>query len=79
MLENSISDSAWFLWRIQKTTNNYFGLDAENFHNVFNFLEISTNSKMKIRTQIFPKIDKNDLNELKHIYSGWANDNKHKK
>ena len=36
-------------------------------------------SKMKIRTQIFPKMDKNYFNELKHIYYGRANDNKHTK
>ena len=32
---------------------------------------------MKTRTQIFPKIDKNDFIKLKHIYSGSANYDKH--
>jgi hypothetical protein len=31
---------------------------TKNFHNVLNFFEFSSNSKMKIRTQSFPKIDK---------------------
>jgi hypothetical protein len=34
---------------------------------------------MKIRPQIFPYINNNYFNELKHIYFGQADDNKHKK
>jgi hypothetical protein len=34
---------------------------------------------MKTRTQIFPKINKNNFIKLKHIYIGSANYNKHKK
>jgi hypothetical protein len=34
---------------------------------------------MKVRTQIFPKIVKNDFNELINNNYGSANDNKHKK
>ena len=29
-----------------------------NFHNVLNFFENFMNSKIKVRTQIFPKMDK---------------------
>jgi hypothetical protein len=39
----------------------------ENFPIVFIFLKFYTNLKMKIQTQIFSSIDKNDFNELKHI------------
>jgi hypothetical protein len=34
---------------------------AENFHNVLNFIGNFTISRMRTRTQIFPKMDKNDL------------------
>jgi hypothetical protein len=53
--------------------------NAEYFHNVLNFFEIFTILKMKTRTQIFPKMDKNDFIKLKHIYIGSANYNKHTK
>ena len=53
--------------------------NAENFHNVSIFFEIFTLSKMKTRTQMFPKMDKNDLIKLKHIYIGSADYDKHKK
>ena len=33
------------------------------------------NSKNKIRTQIFPKIGKNDFHKLEHIYTGLAKNN----
>jgi hypothetical protein len=52
--------------------------NAENFHNASIFFQISTISKMKTRTQIFPKMDKNNFMKLKHIQIGSANYNKHK-
>jgi hypothetical protein len=35
--------------------------NSENFYNVSIFFENFTNLKIKVRTQIFPKIDKNDF------------------
>jgi hypothetical protein len=32
--------------------------NAGNFNNILNFFENFTNSKIKVRTQIFPNIDK---------------------
>jgi hypothetical protein len=43
------------------------------------FFQIFTISKMKTRTQIFPKMDKNDFMKLKHILIGSANYNKQEK
>jgi hypothetical protein len=39
--------------------------NAEIFHNASIFFQIFTISKMKTRTQIFPKMDKNDFMKLK--------------
>jgi amino acid permease len=39
--------------------------NAENFHNASIFFQIFTISKMKTRTQIFPKMNKNDFMKLK--------------
>jgi hypothetical protein len=41
--------------------------NAENFHNASIFFQIFTISKMKTRTQIFPKMDKNNFMKLKNI------------
>ena len=43
------------------------------------FFENFTNSKINVRTQISPKIDKNYFYKYMHIYSGSANNNKHEK
>ena len=67
-----------FIHRFQKNDQKKFWTkNAENFHNSLNFFEIFTISKMKTRTQIFPKMNKNNFIKLKHIYIGSANYNKH--
>ena len=69
-----------FMHRFPKNNQKKFWTkNEENFHNALIFFENFTNSKIKVRTQIFPKIDKNDFYKQMHIYSGSANDNKHKK
>ena len=60
-----------FIHRFQKNDQKKFWTkNAENFHNSLNFFEIFTISKMKTRTQIFPKMNKNNFIKLKHIYIG---------
>jgi hypothetical protein len=49
-----------FIHKFQKKIRKNFGQKMrKHFHNVLNFFENFTNSKIKVRTQIFPKIDKN--------------------
>ena len=50
----------------------------EKFSYFFDFFQIFTISKMKTRTQIFLKMNKNNFIKLKHINIGSANYNKHK-
>ena len=51
---------AIFFSQISKNNKKKFWTkNAENFHNALIFFENFTNSKIKVRTQIFPKIDKN--------------------
>ena len=50
----------------------------EKFSYFFDFFQIFTISKMKTRTQIFLKMNKNNFIKLKHIYISSANYNKHK-
>ena len=64
---------------LKKKLEKILDKNAENFHNALIFFENFTNSKNKVRTQIFPKIGKNYFYKQMHIYSGSANDNKHKK
>ena len=46
----------------------FWSKSLENIFNFFfNFYEFKN---LNFRTQIFPKIDKNDFNTLKHIYTG---------
>jgi hypothetical protein len=53
-----------FIHRFQKNNQKKFWTkNAEHFHNALIFFETFTNSKIKVRTQIFPKIDKNDFNK----------------
>ena len=69
-----------FIHRFQKNDQKKFWTkNAENFHNALIFFENFTNSKNKVRTQIFPKIGKNYFYKQMHIYSGSANDIKQKK
>ena len=69
-----------FIHRFQKNNQKKFWTkNAENFHNALIFFENFTNSKIKVRTQIFLKIDKNYFYKYMHIYSGSAADNKHEK
>jgi hypothetical protein len=47
-----------FTHRFQYKTNKFFDIICGKFKSVLNFFETFTNSKIIIRTQIFPKIDK---------------------
>jgi hypothetical protein len=44
-----------------KKTEKFCTKNAENFHNVLILFDNFTNSKMYVRTKIFPRIDKNDF------------------
>ena len=44
-----------------------FGRKMRNFYDALIFFQIFTISKMKTRTQIFPKMDKNNFIKLKYI------------
>jgi hypothetical protein len=45
----------------KKQSEKILDKNAENFHNALIFFQNFTNSKIKVRTQIFPKMDKNYL------------------
>jgi hypothetical protein len=57
----------WVLTHRFQLLKKIWAKNAENFYNASIIFQIFTTSKMKTRTQIFPKMDKKDFMQLKHI------------